>query len=134
MKEIKLNENQIAIPKIQGYVICDIDEKTFSRGGMVAKFSLKSPKIYKNIGHVKTHLLQHIITNYTHYSNPIKRVYFMISNCYKNRNCVVYDITDNSVVLNVTEYFKEQLNKKKNEQIKRYNYAPENVIINYEKF
>jgi predicted metalloendopeptidase len=123
---------EIPIPKLEGYVICDVDEQTFSSGGCLPAFT-KRPKFYKKIGHVKNHLNLHSYKRFSHYNEPTKTVTLIVSDDYKNRNCVVYDIRDNSVVLNVTEYFKEQLNKMKNEYITRYNYNPENVIIDYEK-
>ena len=116
--------------EVKGYVIYDENEQTFCNGGMSGKFS-KTPKIYKNIGHIKNHLNQHISTVYDGYKNPTRSIILSVSKCYKNRTCNVYDITTNKIVFSVSDFFKQKLTELRDKQITIYRYAPENITINY---
>ena len=127
--------------EVNGYVIYDEDEQTFSKGGIETRFG-KTPKIYKNIGHLKNHLNMHVGTRYGYLQRNYNMegitldysVTISVSDTYKDRNCNVYDIKTNKIVMSVTDYFNQKISELKNKEISRYHRSPEKIIIAYEKY
>lgn len=103
----------INLPKLhmEGYVIVNPNTGEFSSGGCDVKFKKKG-KIWRTLGHVKSHIIMliELCENHSKYTTDLN---WSTLRLYKG--CKVYEIGQQKEVLDVWEYAKETAQKRINE-------------------
>ena len=121
----------IMLPKLEGYVIYNPANGLFSGGGMnCGSWSnwRKNPKIWKKIGHLKSHLNQFVYEDYySHYNitNRTRRIIIIFDSYI---GCKVVDITTQQEInLDIVKYLENKANEIVN------NHSPSEYVIEHRK-